>query len=127
MSIVDPVSDMLTRIRNAYGVNASEVCFESSKMKLSVLEIIRKSGYIEDYKNENGKVCVNLKYEDGKPAASTIERVSKPGRRVYVKKDKIPSVLSGHGVAIISTSKGLMTGSDAKKENLGGELICKVY
>ena len=127
MSIVDPISDMLTRIRNAYGVGATEVCFDASKMKLSVLEIISKTGYVGEYTVENGKVCVTLKYIDDLPAIRTIDRISKPGRRVYVKKDEIPSVLSGHGIAVISTSKGLMTGSDAKKENLGGELICKVF
>lgn len=127
MSIVDPISDMLTRIRNGYGVEASEVCFSASKMKLSVLDIIKQTGYVEGYSQEAGKVCVTLKYENGKPVVTALERVSKPGRRVYVKKDEIPNVLSGHGVAIISTSKGVMTGTDAKRENLGGELICKVY
>ena len=127
MSIVDPISDMLTRIRNSYGVGAKEVCFESSKMKLSVLNVIKEAGYVDDYSLDSGKVCVSLKYINDKPAAEKIERVSKPGRRVYVKKDDIPRVLSGHGLAIISTSKGVMSGSNARKLNLGGELICKVY
>lgn len=127
MSIVDPISDMLTRIRNAYGVGASEVCFESSKMKLAVLEIIKKAGYVADYKVDGAKVCATLKYESDVPVVTSIERISKPGRRVYVKRDEIPNVLSGHGVAILSTSKGLMTGDEAKKLGLGGELICKVY
>jgi small subunit ribosomal protein S8 len=127
MSIVDPISDMLTRIRNAYSVGAKDVCFDASKLKLSVLEVISKNGYVGGYKNDNGKVCVELKYNDTTPAIDVVERISKPGRRVYVKKDEIPSVLSGHGIAIISTSKGLMTGSEAKAANLGGELICRVY
>jgi small subunit ribosomal protein S8 len=127
MSIVDPISDMLTRIRNAYGVGAAEVCFDASKLKLSVLEVINQAGYIENFTVENGKVCATLKYENEKPVITTIARISKPGRRVYVKKDEIPSILSGHGTAIISTSKGVMTGSAAKRENLGGELICKVF
>jgi small subunit ribosomal protein S8 len=127
MSIVDPISDMLTRIRNAYSVGAPEVCFETSKMKVAVLDVISKSGYVSEYKEENGKVCVTLKYNDTTPAIDVIERISKPGRRVYVKKDEIPSILSGHGIAIISTSKGVMTGTDARTANLGGEFICKVY
>ena len=127
MSIVDPISDMLTRIRNAYGVGAAEVCFEASKLKLSVLEVIKNTGYVEGYTVADGKVCVALKYENDKPVITTIDRISKPGRRVYVKKDEIPSILSGHGTAIVSTSKGVMTGREAKQQNLGGELICKVF
>lgn len=127
MSLVDPVSDMLTRIRNAYAVNKDSVCFEISKLKLAVLTILVEAGYVEKYEVEEKTVCAYLKYKDGKPAIESVERVSKPGRRIYVKKDEIPTVLSGRGIAVISTSKGIMTGDDAKKAQLGGELICRVY
>lgn len=127
MSIVDPISDMLTRIRNAYLVSAPEVCIEASKMKLSVLSILKENGFVGDSKMDGNKICIELKYEDGEPVVRSIERVSKPGRRVYVKNTEIPSVLSGHGVAVISTSKGMMTGKQAREEHLGGELICKLY
>jgi small subunit ribosomal protein S8 len=127
MSLVDPISDMLTRIRNAYAVEKETVCVSGSKLKEAVLEILKANGYVEDFQKEGNEVCITLKYEDSKPAAECIERVSKPGRRIYVKKDEIPTVLSGRGITVISTSKGIMTGDDAKKENLGGELICKVY
>lgn len=127
MSLVDPISDMLTRIRNAYAVSHETVCVSASKPKNAILAILKENGYIGDFKEEAGQVCVELKYEKENPAISDIERISKPGRRMYVKKDEIPTVLSGHGVAVISTSKGMMTGKDAKRENLGGELICRVY
>lgn len=127
MSLVDPISDMLTRIRNAYMVGHDEVRFPASKIKAAILGILKENGYIEDFKVEGREAAVTLKYENTKPVISKIERVSTPGRRFYVKKDEIPTVLSGRGIAIISTSKGLMTGDDAKRENLGGEIICKLY
>lgn len=127
MSLVDPISDMLTRIRNAYAVNKESVCFEDSKLKSAVLEILAANGFVDSFEKTEKNICVALKYTDGKPAIESIDRVSKPGRRMYVKKDAIPTVLSGRGIVVISTSKGLMTGEDAKKQQLGGELICKVY
>lgn len=127
MSLVDPISDLLTRIRNAYAVSKKDVCISSSKAKDAVLMILKDKGYVSDFKKEGGQTCIELKYEDGKPGLASIERISKPGKRIYVKKDDIPTVLSGHGIAVISTSRGIMTGDDAKKENLGGEIICKVY
>lgn len=127
MSIVDPISDMLTRIRNAYAVNKEEVILPSSKLKASVLAILKENGYVDDFKEENGKIAITLKYENEKPVVHKIERVSKPGRRIYVKKDEIPRVLSGQGIAVVSTSQGVMTGEEAKSKALGGELICKVY
>lgn len=127
MSLVDPISDMLTRIRNAYAVGKEEVCLPSSKVKLAVLSILKSNDYVNDFKVESGKLCIELKYEGGQPVIKKVERVSKPGRRIYVKKDEIPSVLSGQGIAIVSTSKGIMTGHEARENSLGGELICKVY
>lgn len=127
MSLVDPISDMLTRIRNAYAVNKDSVCFEDSKLKSAVLEILVSNGYVDSYTKEERTVCAKLKYVDGRPAIEAIDRVSKPGRRMYAKKDEIPTVLSGRGIIVISTSKGMMTGDDAKLQQLGGELICRVY
>jgi len=127
MSIVDPISDMLTRIRNAYMVNKESVVFDTSKARLAILDILNKHDYINSFSTKDGKITVGLNYPEGKPALQLLERISRPGRRVYVKKDEIPSVLSGHGIALVSTSKGVMTGTDAKKLKLGGELICKVY
>jgi len=127
MSITDPISDMLTRIRNAYAVGKDSVILQSSKNKEALLIILKDNGYIEDYKNDGKNITIILKYNNGKPAVEKIERVSKPGRRIYVKVNEIPSVLSGHGVVIVSTSRGVVTGQEAKNQNLGGELIAKVY
>lgn len=127
MSLVDPISDMLTRIRNAYAVSKQSVTFPTSKLKVAVLEIFKNNDYIEDFKQEGQSITVTLKYDQGKAVIEKVERVSRPGRRVYLKKSEIPVVLSGRGMAVVSTSKGMMTGEDAKKENLGGEIICKVY
>jgi small subunit ribosomal protein S8 len=127
MSIIDPISDMLTRIRNAYAVSHETVVISNSKTKSAVLTTLKANGYVSDFKVEENKLIIELKYNGTKPAMSMVERVSSPGHRTYVKNDGIPTVLSGHGIAIISTSKGIMTGEDAKKEHLGGELICKVY
>ncbi len=127
MSITDPVSDMLTRIRNAYATEKNSVFLHSSKLKEAVLAILKDNGYIKDFKNDGKTITVYLKYDDGKPAISGIERISKPSRRVYVKKERIPVIFSGQGIVIISTSKGVLTGEKAKDKNLGGELIAKVY
>lgn len=127
MSIVDPISDMLTRVRNAYAVSKESVQVPTSNTKEAVLSILKKEGYIEDYSKDQNMLNVVLKYDDAKPVINSIERVSKPGRRVYVGKDEIPVVLSGQGIAVLSTSKGIMTGADAKAANLGGEVICRVY
>lgn len=127
MSLVDPISDMLTRIRNAYSVSKDSVLISVSKNKLAILEILKEKGYISDFSVEGRNIIVVLQYKNSLPVVKSLERVSKPGRRVYVKTEEIPSVLSGHGIAVLSTSKGIMTGDSAKKEKIGGELICKVY
>jgi small subunit ribosomal protein S8 len=127
MSLVDPISDMLTRIRNAYAVSHEQVVVSNSKTKAAVLATLKENEYIASFKVEEKQLVIELKYDGVKPAISMVERVSSPGHRTYVKYDNIPTVLSGHGIAVISTSKGIMTGSDAKKAHLGGELICKVY
>jgi small subunit ribosomal protein S8 len=128
MSITDPISDMLTQLRNAYAVGKESLTFEGSRVKEAILQILKENGYISDFKKTGSKIDIDLKYkDDGKPAMSAAERISRPGRRIYVKNDQIPSVLSGYGISVISTSKGIVTGDIAKKEKLGGELICKVY
>lgn len=129
--ITDPIADMLARIRNAILAKKEEVSFPSAKLKLSVLNVLKEEGYIENFEEAtNGlfkTVTVKLRYDNKKPAISVIERISRPGRRVYSKKTEIPAVLSGHGIIIISTPKGVMTGKKAKTQSLGGELLCKVY
>lgn len=129
--ITDPISDMLTRIRNNVILGREEVSFPSSKLKLNIIEVLKKEGYISNFREEGEgilkKIVAKLKYDNKKPAISVIERVSKPGRRIYTRKTEIPSVLSGKGTVIISTSKGIMTGKEAKKGGLGGEVLCKIY
>ena len=129
--ITDPISDMLTRIRNNIMIGRDEVSFPSSKLKLSILEVLKREEYIDEFQEEGEgilkKIIVKLKYENKRPAISVIERVSKPGRRVYSRKTEIPRVLSGKGMVIVSTSRGIMTGKEAKKGGLGGEVLCKVY
>ena len=127
MSITDPISDMLTRIRNAYAVSKETVEVSDSKLKQAVLKILKDNGYVSGFKAKDGIITVELKYAEEKPAIEKIERISKPGRRMYVGKNDIPTILSGRGIVVISTSKGVFSGGDAKKQNLGGELICKVY
>ena len=131
MLSTDPISDMLTRIRNAYMVQKDEVVLPSAKLKISILEVLKKEGYIEDFKEDKDgfmrNVSVKLKFDNNKPAISFLEKVSKPGRRVYSGKSEIPVVLSGRGTVIISTPKGVMTGREAKSKGVGGEILCKVY
>lgn len=127
MVVTDPISDMLTRIRNAYAVGKEFTEVPTSKVKLAILAILKEKGYVKDYMQEERMIKVTLNYDGEKPKVSSLERVSKPGRRVYVKSDEIPTVLAGAGITIISTSKGIITGEEAKKSKLGGELIAKVY
>lgn len=130
MSMTDPVADMLTRIRNGLAAQKVEVTMPSSKHKNAIAAVLKDEGYIEDYSTTDidGKVNlkVNLKYYMGKPVIETIKRVSSPGRRVYCASTDIPKVKAGLGIAIISTSKGLMSDRAARKEGHGGEVICTV-
>src|SRR3989344_3223395 len=124
--MTDPISDMLTRIRNAQKAEHKSVILPLSKIKLEIAKILKKEGYIENLSDKRGKKMleINLKY----PAAiNEIKRVSKPGQRFYVKADKIKQVKSGYGISIISTSKGLMTGKEAKKAGLGGETLLEIW
>lgn len=126
----DPIADMLTRIRNASAVKKPEVVIPFSKIKFAIAQILEQEGYVKkvDKKDDNfGEIVVQLKYENKQPVIRSIKRVSKTGRRIYVGKDKLPRVLNNLGIAIVSTSKGIMTNKKAQKEGIGGEVICEVY
>ncbi len=128
----DPIADMLTRIRNAQAVKKSEVLIPFSKLKFEIAKILKHADYIEETsKVEESKfpqIKIVLKYKDNKePVIREIKRVSRPGQRVYVNSNKIPSVLNNLGIAIISTSQGLMTNKDAKRKGVGGEVLCEVW
>lgn len=131
MSITDPVADMLTRIRNAQSVAKKQVKMPSSKLKVAIADLLKNEGYITSFEvedNENNKktLTVVLKYFNGKPVIDKLERVSRPGLRVYVNKTNLPEVMSGLGVAIVSTPEGLMTDRAARKAGQGGEVLCYV-
>lgn len=127
----DPIADLLTRIRNAISVGKNEVRVPNSKMKLAVARQLVKNGYLVAASTEEAKprdiLVVTINKEGENPTITEIDRMSKPGRRVYAKVNEIPVIMSGRGIVIISTSKGIMTGREAAKQHLGGELICKVY
>ena len=132
MVVTDPIADMLTRIRNANQLKYKEVLVPTSKLKVKIADILKNEGYIIDYKiekTENGSMIkIELKYGAKKERVITgIKRISKPGLRVYAKKEDIPRVLNGLGIAIISTSKGLMVDREARKENLGGEVLAYIW
>lgn len=127
----DPIADLLTRIRNAISVGKNQITVPTSKIKLAVAEQLVKSGYLKSVQLEKNSprdnLIVTINDENEPPTIIEIDRISKPGRRVYAKASDIPVVMSGRGIVIVSTSKGIMTGRQAVKNNLGGELICKVY
>ena len=129
--VTDPIADMLTRIRNAIMASHESVLVPSSKMKLSIVKILSEQGFIDRYEVLKGKpqpmIKIYLKYKDDQPAILGLERVSKPSLRVYVEKHEIPRVYGGLGIAILSTSKGIMTGQEAWREGLGGEILCYVW
>ncbi len=132
MSFTDPIADMITRIRNAQLRTLDTVSIPNSKFRAKILDVLKEEGFISDYKflsntKNKGSLIVNLKYNNGSPVIKEIRRVSKPGRRIYTRADSIPKVQSGLGIAIVSTSKGIMSGNDAKSKNIGGEIICKVF
>lgn len=130
MSMQDTLSDMFTRIRNAQMANKASVRMPSSKMKVSVAKVLADEGYIAGYSVEEGvkpELVIELKYYQGKPVIEKIERISKPSLRQYRGRDKLPKVEGGLGVAIVSTSQGVMTDRAARKAGLGGEVICTVF
>ena len=131
MSLSDPIGDMLARIQNAQMRNHKKVELPSSNFKAKIAEILKSEGFIIDYKInlENNKpvLLINLKYHSGNPVIGTIERVSKPGLRIFSRAESLPKINNGLGIAIISTPKGVMTDIDARKQKVGGEIICKVF
>ena len=131
MSMTDPISDMLTRIRNAHMRNKNKVTVPPSKLRERVLEVLHKEGYIRGFavieKDGKSEIEVELKYFDGLPAIKEIDRVSKPGRRVYASVETLPSVFNGLGISILSTPKGVMSDQEARAQNVGGEVLCTVF
>ena len=132
MSFTDPIADMITRIRNAQLRTLSTVTIPNSKFRAKILDVLKKEGFISDYKflsdtKNKGSLLVDLKYYNGLPVIKEIKRISKPGRRIYTKADSIPRIQSGLGIAIVSTSMGIMSDNDARLKNIGGEIICSVF
>ena len=131
MSLSDPIGDMIARIKNAQMRNHKKVALPSSNFKVKIANILKSEGFIRDYNidSETNKpvLSVDLKYHSGNPVISTFERVSKPGRRIFSSADGLPKINNGLGIAIVSTSKGVMTDMDERKLKIGGEIICKVF
>ena len=132
MSFTDPIGDMIVRIKNAQMRSHKSVQLPSSNFKAKIAEVLKTEGYIIDYSIDNGEknknsLKINLKYNSGNPVINTIERISKPGRRIFSSAESLPKINNGLGIAIISTPKGVMTDLDARKQKVGGEIICKVF
>ena len=130
MSLSDPIGDMLSRIKNAQVRNHSKVSLPSSKFKAKIADVLKSEGYIIDYKINDDKkpsIEINLKYNSGNPVINTIERISKPGRRIFSSASSLPKINNGLGIAIVSTPKGVMSDAEARKKNVGGEIICRVF
>ena len=130
MSLSDPIGDMLARIKNSLLRSHKKVTLPSSKFKIKLADVLKSEGYIIDYSvtaENKPKLEINLKYNSGNPVISSIERVSKPGRRVFSSAESLPKINNGLGIAIVSTPRGVMTDIDARKQNIGGEIICKVF
>jgi small subunit ribosomal protein S8 len=131
MSMSDPIADMLTRIRNAQRVEKPDVAMPSSKLKVAIARVLQDEGYIEGFRVDAGsggqsELRIGLKYYSGRPVIERLERVSRPGLRIYRGRDKLPQVMNGLGVAIVSTPKGVMTDRKARSQGVGGEVICYV-
>ena len=132
MSFTDPIADMITRIRNAQLRTLNTVSIPNSKFRARILNVLKTEGYISDYKflsdtKNKGSLLIDLKYSNGSPVIKEIRRVSKPGRRIYARADSIPKIQNGLGLAIVSTSMGIMSDNDARTKNIGGEIICRVF
>ncbi len=131
MAVTDPIADMLIRIKNATMSGKDNVCIPFSKMKLEIVKVLAEEGFIENFsvleEKNLSQISIKLKLEGKSLVISEIQRVSKPGRRIYTGKAKIPKVLQGRGVVILSTSAGIMTGDEARKKGLGGEVLCKIW
>ncbi len=131
MSLSDPIGDMIARVKNAQDRSHKKVELPSSNFKMRIADILKNEGFIKDYKinKEDNKsvLLLELKYHSGNPVINTFERVSKPGRRIFSSADSLPKINNGLGIAIVSTPKGVMTDIDARKQRVGGEIICKVF
>ncbi len=130
MSLSDPIGDMLARIKNSQSRNYKKIDMPSSKFKAKIAEVLKNEGYINDFKvisDSKPKLEIILKYNSGNPVISSIERISKPGRRIFSSAESLPKINNGLGIAIVSTPKGVMTDIDARKQKIGGEIICKVF
>ena len=131
MTLSDPIGDMIARVKNAQARNHKKVDLPSSNFKNKIAEILKNEGFIKEFKinSENNKnvLSLELKYHSGNPVISAFERVSKPGRRIFSSADSLPKINNGLGIAIVSTPKGVMTDIDARKQRVGGEIICKVF
>ncbi|RDF08951.1 30S ribosomal protein S8 [Haemophilus paraphrohaemolyticus] len=129
MSMQDPIADMLTRIRNGQAANKVAISMPSSKLKVAIASVLAEEGYVESFKVVEGskpELEIILKYFQNKPVVESIQRVSRPGLRIYKRKDELPKVMGGLGIAVVSTSKGVMTDRAARQAGLGGEIICYV-
>lgn len=130
MSMQDPIADMLTRIRNGQSADKVTVTMPSAKLKVAIAKVLKDEGYIIDYsiseQDKKSELTIELKYYDGKPVIQTIKRISRPGLRIYKSSQALPKVLGGLGVAVISTSKGVVTDQVARKQGIGGEVLCEV-
>ena len=132
MTLTDPIGDMFSRIRNGQMRSLSSIDIPSSNFRKNILKILKEEGYIKDFfieetKNNKSSLKINLKYYEGYPVIKEIKRISKPGRRVYSRATSIPRVMNGLGLAILSTPKGVMSDTEARKNNIGGEIICRVF
>jgi small subunit ribosomal protein S8 len=131
MSLSDPVADYLARVRNAISAKHDKVDIPSSRVKVEITRILKEEGFIQNYKIQEDKVQgtirVFLKYSDGSPVITGLKQVSKPGRRIYAHKDKVPKVVGGLGISIVSTSRGIMTGDQSHRAGVGGEVLCQVW
>lgn len=132
MSMSDPIADLITRIRNAQGVRKDVTSSPASNLRAQVLDVLKREGYIRDYKRievRNGisELEIELKYDEGQPAIKRLERVSKPGRRVYSKIKDLPRVSNGLGISIVSTPRGVLSDAEARTANVGGEILCNVF
>lgn len=130
--LTDPIADMLTRIRNANMIRAEKVDIPASKLKIEIIKILKEKGFIKGYKvlkdRKQGVLRISLKYAgDGERIISGLKKISKPSRRIYVGKDKIPTVMGGYGLAILSTSKGIFTDEGCKRDGIGGEVLCYIW
>ena len=131
MSLSDPIGDMIARVKNAQARYHKKVELPSSNFKVKIADILKNEGFIKDFKvqteSNKSSLLLELKYHSGSPVISTFERVSKPGRRIFSSADSLPKINNGLGIAIVSTPKGVMTDIDARKQRVGGEIICKVF